>query len=723
MWVFGFLFWLLSIAIFAFLYRPEWALFYQTAGTLLGAIPLLFTYRTIKPLQKNTVLLAVTLAGLVALHIISLILYSTTPSSAWYWIACEIIALGFFFTTATQSFRPISIINTLGYTAFLSLTCATTMTLIHTDFRFGFGQINHLLNAVGPILLAWGFWHAHKWIHRKQSFQLETLISIIGLLLLFITALYFKRRGILLAGLLSSAVFTLAFIRIRFPRFFLPCITLLICCAIAGAVWYTSSLSSIAHRSYRTQLYQGAVEAFFESNMLLGHGPFGFLNAWNTHTETILLIGSIDSFAYHPHNEILNELYNGGIVGLCLLCGALFLIVQRITIIDTQYRFWAIVLSISIMVHAQTSIIYGTHIGLFWLAIAIGGLYALPARTPKTYTIKVSPKLLALPLVSIALFASLSNWKNITAYAADTGIDEQIEALEQCSDISAAGNLYPTILQRLSETNDDEVRLHRKGRLFSAYVDLLGWQTNTYRVAANYYYSSQRYDLCGLAISEDLRKHPFSLNLYSLYISMLERKPQISMHIKPMILKRLQRIANHPQADTDNIHQSIHSIDDAADMMSSLICSLKRTGPSEDIQSGCIQLVEQYGFIPDIGGGFIMHVIADCGIQEVPLLRQHHKVIAEGLYLLPPIPSTMSNLATVIYETDEENFFFLVELFCEAFPGHLKDFCLGTTIHRPPQKYHWTSKDALIFYVFGLARSRANIYNKPETDPQVWLLK
>lgn len=538
------------------------------------------------------VLLMLWMAGLQVLR-------DTAIPSGWWRICERAVACALFIAATALPFAAATGIWLLGLASAITAMLVVLSNRIHgydgalQTTCFGFGHANIFANTVAPALWAACTLPicAPAWRARRR----DLLLLLGGAVAVALLVLDTGRRGALLALVAVVAFHAWRWLWGRRPLAAVALAGLgLIALALPVQRLLTEPVPSL--RNERIALYRAGFVTAMEG-LPFGYGHYGALQLQHADNEPARHLTATGSWGTHIHSEPLDILLDGGPVALVLASVLAALTVWRVARIQVEpSRRAAQTLLVAVGVHMVTDNVYGTEYGQAWLGLALGLVWALPARPFPALRSWRQPthRLLMWPFVLIACYAATrAIYPAVIHREAFPSI--HVQSLRQALDPTSVQMRAVSALIEAEPAMD----LGSQVETVAMAVAKMGWTLPTAVAEAN---ARWRLD-DPLARSEALLRvlddNPFSRKVYELLGIHLANHPRTAL--PPRIRQRLAWLSGVPTASMPEVNSiDVRSVEAAADAYAMITCAIVLGRPWSEIVPALNALAARYGDVPDV---------------------------------------------------------------------------------------------------------------------------
>ncbi|MBA2482107.1 MAG: hypothetical protein H0V44_15705 [Planctomycetes bacterium] len=353
------------------------------------------------------------LAALTVCWTIAGILFGTYPHLALGRAAMEAGALVIALAVATSVVAPERWIQALGIGTTCALAVAWVGMTVTGSNSFGMGNVNFLMSAATPVLCGWIAWLVRSPAARSRWSWLWP-VAAVSLWLAFVVTAYpgQLRRGALAAATAAAIAVVMIVLWQRHRR---SAIVILGVGAgiVAVATWHWLHGPLQAPRHERLMYFAAAWEGAM-SFLPFGGGSYAAIALNEVDGEHARHLTAAGHWLLHVHNEGLEALLNGGVIGLALLAAFTVALIRHVGgIIDPAQR-WACTAALAAgATHALSDNSLGYAGPLAWAAVGVGVMLRCPStRTAASGGMRCSARLLAWPC---ALFAAYGATRSFAA--------------------------------------------------------------------------------------------------------------------------------------------------------------------------------------------------------------------------------------------------------------------------------------------------------------------
>lgn len=467
---------------------------------------------------------------------------------------------------------------------------------------YGFGHVNILMNTATGTLLAWALVMLLDRCAGARIPWLDLAIWAMGTSALVVQGVGVRRRGALAAVVAVAAIFAWRWCWKKNKPFALA---LAFAGLVAGmfAVDHMFSQTIPTARNERVKIYRAAFDGIAESHPW-GYGHYGQLQIQQCPGEAARHVTVSGAFGVHAHQELLDQLLDGGVIagGLCLLMMAL-VAYHTWHLRDPAIRAAGLALGTATVVHAMTDNVYGTIVGQAWVGMVVGFLLSQPADHPSPGPLRWLPpvRVIVWPFALVCAW-SVTRILYPTLIHADASVAVQIRCLDQALEPQTIGFQVLRVIAQEDPAFGTSVRRAALRRS----ADKMGWYGYTAAYEAYYAHQDGAPNEQVEADLRVLRFSPFHRQGYEYLGNLLKRHPELSGQVPVRIRMRLAYLEGKPGLPHPNLAPAPNDIDEAADLFAFTTWAIVTGTPWPELVAPLRNLVEGYGDIPGVIGLVIM---------------------------------------------------------------------------------------------------------------------
>jgi len=578
------------------------------------------------------------------------------------WVATDFAGLSLFLAVATGGLSSDRGFQIAGVTAACSVAVAFAGCLSSHSSVFGMGNINFLMSASTPTLLALAVLVAHRLWHGRAQPITVVVVTVLGLAILMSAVLFtpFVRRGPVAA---TGAVLILLALQRCYRTAPRLVVALLVVAVIASGCALFSIMTERLppFRLDRVFIYRSALERIHET-WAVGSGPYGCLRFADSSGEYARHWTAVGHWSLHAHNELLDAVLSAGVLGGLFWIVSIGAIIVRITrIADAGERMACSALFIALMVHAMTDNSYAIQAPRMMYYSSFGLVFLCPLHdrpwrsalgqwTISRLRALPSPRALAWFGAGCGLMVAVCEMPGALTLchaAPETYLNDMRWAVlpDNVNDEFAAA--FPVLLQDGKFASAKRAvdlgaqRLGMFGPFVSAMVDLSKQHLDHVEQDPRLW-GEQTAAAHDLEVRETVQAHclalrtfPFSLSGYDHLSAIVDRHPEAISEVPPAMLPPLAYITGHGTPAPLDQFTTARSMDDAIALYAQLIW-WQRSGQSMlAVRAPLLDLVSGYGDVPDVAR--LGLALAASGPLDGSTLRRLHDPLALGLlYYTPP---------------------------------------------------------------------------------------
>jgi hypothetical protein len=572
---------------------------------------------------------------------------------------------------ATGRAGPRALIPALGVSALLAIPISIHgVWLTHYD-GFGFGNINQLVNIGSPIALAW----CALIVCRRAAaeavprWEYPAAAALVALMLyeVFWSIPGVPRRGVLVAAAVVLAWFAMRWLWRRRRPVALALLAVVGVAALAlGARAFTHPVAD--PRVERVQLYAAAAETA-AAELPWGGGAYTSLRLDSFHGEMTRHLTATNTWTFHMHCELLEQLMNGGLPGAALLLGWVAIVARRtLRIADAPSRHAATAAGIAMVVHANTDNLFAVPSCLACGGVIVGMMLRCPVIDAPTPTRWLRPVALA---IAVACLPVAARELRPTGLSVDAEPAARLAALRDTTQADFAVTQWTDGFDRLfAAASYDEAAAYtvvvnrktgggsnavlaesiiaqhvgdeRRERLRVALrsIGAGAWRELPAALAAASEVAAADADELRATLLY-LNRTPFNRLGYDHLGGILDRRPDLVPTVAHEYVVRLRYRRGDPGLpepgwlrDAASAEPAPRGIDDAADLMAGLMWAFMRGYPPRTISAGLEPLVRRYGDIPDVCL-LVVELARDLPADAFPWRPSQHPILmraAEKIY-------------------------------------------------------------------------------------------
>jgi hypothetical protein len=505
-------------------------------------------------------------------------------------------------------------VRLLGASAAMAVTVCAILNgwlgLLHpleTDC-YGFGHINILANTAGPSLIALVVLLVTDWRTTGRPPLRDLLLAGCGVISLGVITVATERRGVLLGAAAAMLWLLVRWLWVRQRRL---AIALVAASALVGAlsVLHLFTNTTPGLRAERVSLYRSGLEGVV-AGAPWGFGHYGALHLQTVQGEASRHMTANGGYGEDIHNQFLESALDGGPVALFLVLAAIALAAWKaMTISDAGLRLAFQAMGMAILVHLLTDPVYGTEVGVVWLSVVAGMMFAAPARAvlPAPRWLPPLP-LLAWPAALLAAAGAASDLRP-ALQGARSGVQDSYRCLETVLTPQAVC-LYS---EKLLESEDPWMDLERRKAVLAISTGRMGWTIRTAMFEVDRALRAGEDEASVTAIMRVLDLNPFFKEYYEQLANLLGRHPGCARLVPAATRVRLQYLGGDAKLPRPDIGRPPSGIDGAADLYAAIIWSIANGLPWKDLDGPLQGLCRRYG---DIQGVAQLAVMAACTAPE-----------------------------------------------------------------------------------------------------------
>lgn len=467
---------------------------------------------------------------------------------------------------------------------------------------FGFGHVNILMNTATGTLLAWGLVLLLDRLAGVRISWIDLVILVSGMSAVIVQGIGVRRRGALAAILGIATVFAW---RWCWKKNKPLALVLALAGSVAGmyiAVQMFSQNIPTA-RNERVKIYRAAFDGIAETHPW-GFGHYGQLQIQQSGGEEARHVTATGAYGVHAHQEILDQLLDGGVIagGLCLLMMAL-VAYHTWHLRDPVMRAAGLTLGTATMVHAMTDNIYGTSVGQAWVGMVVGFLLSQPADHPSPGAVRWLPsvRVIVWPFVLICAWSVTR-----TLYPALIHVDASVAVQIRCLDQALEPQTIAFQAIRVISNEDPAITPAVRRAALRRSAEKMGWYGYTAAYEAYYAHLNGTLEEQVEADLRVLRFSSFHRQGYEYLGSLLKSHPEVASRVPIRVRMRLAYLEGTPALMRPNLATVPSDIEEAADLYAFTIWAIVTGTPWPELVAPLRNLVEGYGDIPGVIGLVIM---------------------------------------------------------------------------------------------------------------------
>jgi hypothetical protein len=461
---------------------------------------------------------------------------------------------------------------------------------------FGFGHVNILMNTATGTLLAWGLVMLLDRRAGVRISRLDLVVWLAGAAALLVQGVGLRRRGALVAVAAIAALFAWRWCWGKSR----PLALLLAFAGVAAGLFVAIQMfgqTIPTARNERVKIYRAAFDGIAQTHPW-GFGHYGQLQIQQCPGEAARHVTAAGGFGVHAHQELLDQLLDGGVIagGLCLLLMAL-VAYHTWHLRDPVIRVAGLALGAATVVHAMTDNIYGTLVGQAWVGMVTGFLLSQPADHQSPGPLRWLPpvRLIVWPFALVCAW-SVTRILYPTFIHADASVAVQIRCLDQALEPQTIGFQALRVITQEDPAISTSVRRAALRRC----ADRMGWYGYTASYEAYYAHLS---GTPGEQVAADLRVlrfSPFHRQGYEYLGNLLKRHPELSAQVPVRMAMRLAYLEGKPGLLHPNLEAAPTDIEEAADLFAFTTWAIVTGTPWPELVAPLKHLVENYGDIPGV---------------------------------------------------------------------------------------------------------------------------
>lgn len=539
---------------------------------------------------------------------INLVLNPLALPSGWWRFAEHAMAFVLMLSVLVLRPEPRQWLRVLGASLALSAVIVVTLNayvgsiLPGNTTCFGFGHVNILMNTATGTLLAWALMLVMDRLAGVRISWIDLGILLSGMAALLVQGIGVRRRGALAAIAAIVAVFAWRWCWRKNKPLALALAVVGLVAGVFVAVQVFSQNIPTA-RNERVKIYRAAIDGIAETHPW-GFGHYGQLQIQRSAGEEARHITATGAYGVHAHQELLDQLLDGGVIagGLCLLMMAL-VAYHTWHLRDPAIRAAGLTLGTATVVHAMTDNIYGTVVGQAWVGMIVGFLLSQPADHPSARAVRWLPsvRLIVWPFALVCAW-SVTRILYPTLIHAEASVAVQIRCLDQALEPQTIA--FQAI--RVISNEDPAITPAVRRAALRRSAEKMGWYGYTAAYEAYYAHLNGTIQEQVEADLRVLRFSPFHRQGYEYLGSLLKSHPEVSGQIPVRVRMRLAYLEGTPTLMRPDLAAEPSDIEAAADLYAFTTWAIVTGTPWPELVAPLKNLVKGYGDIPGVIGLVIM---------------------------------------------------------------------------------------------------------------------